>query len=81
MNIRVIRVFENDYDYNYENIFIVKDNEEANNKLCELEEDIHNLDYEEKEEKYGVESNIIIVEDFIRNNFEIIDYYRTDIEC
>ena len=81
MEIRIIRVYEDSYDYKYENIFVVKDNEDSWRKLCEIEEDIRNLDYEEKEEKYGFESNIELVEDYIRNNFEILDCYRTDIEC
>lgn len=81
MEIRVIRVYEDSYDYEYENIFVVKDNEENIKKLNEIEEDLHDLDYEEKAKKYGEESNIVIIEDFIKNNFEILDYYRTDIEC
>ena len=81
MEIRVIRVYEDSYDYKYENIFVVEDNEDSWRKLCEIEEDIHNLGFEEKVRKYGFESNIELVEDFIRNNFETIDCYRTDIEC
>lgn len=81
MDIRLIRVYENDYDYNYENTFIVKDNEESLKKLYEIEEDIQDLSYEEKAKKYGSESNIEIIEDFIVNNFESVDYYRSDIEC
>lgn len=81
MDIRLIKVYESDYDYNYENYFLVKDNEESLKKLCELEEEIQDLDYFEKEEKYGSESNIEIIEWFIVNNFEKVDYYRSDIEC
>lgn len=81
MDIRLIRVYENDYDYNYENYFLVKDNEESLKKLCELEEEIQNLDYFEKEEKYGSGSNIEIIEWFIVDNFERVDYFRSDIEC
>lgn len=81
MEIRIIKVYEDCYEYHYENIFVVKDNEDSWRKLCEIEEDIHELDYEEKVKKYGFESNIELVEDYIRNNFEILDCYRTDIEC
>lgn len=81
MDIRLIRVYETDYDYNYENTFIVKDNEESLKKLYEIEEDIQDLSYEEKAKKYGSESNIEIIEHFIVNNFESVDYYRSDIEC
>ena len=81
MDIRLIRVYETDYDYNYENTFIVKNNEESVKKLYELEEELSELNYEEKAKKYGSESNIDIIERFIIDNFERIDYFRSDIEC
>ena len=80
-NIRLIRVYEDDEDYKYENIFIVEDNEKSLKELYKLQKDIDDLDYEERDKKYGCESKIEIIENFIINNFTNINFQETDIDC
>jgi hypothetical protein len=81
MKYRIIRVYENDYDYNYEQLFLAKCSEEQINELLKEKELFEDLDYEEREEKYGFESKIDFVENYIMENFDVIETGLVEIDC
>ena len=83
MEYRIIKVYENDYDYNYEQLFLVKCNEKQKTELQRLANELSDLDWEEKIEKYGdnAESKIDFIESYIMNNFEVIKVDTIDIDC
>ena len=76
----LIKVYENDYDYNYEQYFLVNMTKEEQEQFVKICEDIHNLDYDEREKKYGSESVIECTEYYIVHNYEKVDYTRIDID-
>ncbi len=83
MKYRIIKVFENDYDYNYEKLFLVKCSEEQKKDLLRLQEELSNLDWEERIEKYGdnAESKITFIENYITEYYDVIDADLIDIDC
>ena len=80
MDIALLRLYENDYDYKYEQTFIVKNDKEKIEKLLTILEEIDNLDYEERERKYLSSSKIEIAETYIRENLTLINCSRYDID-
>lgn len=81
MKYRIIRVYEDDYDYNYEQLFLVKCSEEQINELLKERDLFDELDWEEREEKYGFESKIDFVENYIMKNFDVVDTGLVEIDC
>lgn len=80
MKYRIIRVYENAEDYNYENLFLVNCNEEQKQKLLEFVNEIDALDCEEREEKYGA-GKIEIIENYIMNNCGYVENDLIEIDC
>ncbi len=86
--IKIIKIFENDYDYDYENYMYIKCNKEDSEKISKdivkkLEE-IKDLDCEEREEKYGEQSIIVAIEEYISNNYDLLneeDYSKLELDC
>lgn len=83
MEYRIIKVYENDYDYNYEQLFLVKCNEKQKTELQKIANELSVLDWEERIEKYGdnTESKIDFIENYIMNNFEVVKLDIIDIDC
>lgn len=83
MEYRLIKVFENDYDYNYEQLFLVKCDKKQKEELLKLANELSELDWEERIKKYGdnAESKIDFIESYIMNNFEVIKADMIDIDC
>ena len=80
MEIAVLNVFEDDYDYQYKRTYIVKNDEEKIKRLLEIVEDTKNMSCEEIEEKYGNESLIEITDYYISNNLEQVKCATYDID-
>jgi len=76
----LIKVYEDSYDYQYEQYFLVDITKEEKEKLLKVSEDIREIDYEEREEKYGSESVIECVENYIVDNFKKVDFERVEID-
>lgn len=83
MKYRIIRVYENDYDYNYEQLFLVRCSEEQKKKLQDLQQELRDLDWEERIEKYGdnAESKITFIEDYIMENLDVVKVDLVEIDC
>lgn len=80
MKYRIIRVYENDCDYNYEQLFLVRCSEEQIENLKKLQKEIDNMDYEEREEKYGA-GKIEIIENYIMENCGVVETNLVEIDC
>ena len=80
MEYKIIKVFEIDYDYSYERLFLVKIDEEQYNELLQAIEKYDDLDYEEAVKIYGM-GKIEFVENYIMNNFETINSNLIEIDC
>ena len=76
----LVNVYVNDYDYSYNKSFIIKGGKEEKQKILEFKEQLDNLDSEELEEKFGEESTIIIMEQYIENNFKLIKFEELSLE-
>lgn len=81
MEYKIIKVYEDSEDYNYENLFLVRINEEQYNELLQIIEEFDNLDWEERKEKFGYESKIEFVETYIMKNFEVVKADLIGIDC
>jgi hypothetical protein len=77
----IIKVYEVDYDYNYERLFLVDISEEQKEELQKVQEDLDYLDYDEREEKYGSESKIDCVENYITKNFKVVEHDSIEVDC
>lgn len=80
MKYRIIKVYEDSSEYQYENLFLVRIDEEQYNELLQAIEKYDDLGYAEAENKYGM-GKIEFVESYIMNNFEVIDTGLIDIDC
>ena len=76
----LIKVYEDSYDYQYEQYFLVDITKEEKEKLLKVCEDIRNIEYDEREKKYGNESIIDCVENYIVNNLKKVDFERVEID-
>ena len=76
----LIRVYEDSNEYQYNNYFLVDITDEEKEELLRVCEEIKDLDYEEREEKYGSESIIECVETYITDNLFQIDFEQIDID-
>lgn len=76
----LIKVYEDDYDYKYEQYFLVDITKEEKDKLLKVCEEIKNLSWDEREEKYGNESIIDSIEKYIVNNLKKVDFDRIEID-
>lgn len=77
----IIKVYENDYDYNYENYFLVDISKEEKEQLYNFMDELRKLDTDERIEKYNEESSISIIENYITSNFNGLSCDRIDIDC
>ena len=75
----LIKVYEDSDDFQYEQYFFVDITKEEKEKLLKVCDDIRDLDYDERETKYGSESVIDCVENYIVKNLKKVDYERIDI--
>lgn len=80
MEYRIIKVYEDSDEYQYENLFLVRISEKQHSDLLKAIEEYDNLDYSEAEEKYGC-GKIEFVENYITNNLEVISNGCIDIDC
>lgn len=80
MEYKIIKVYENSEEYQYESLFLVRINEKQYNELLQAIEEYDNLDYSEAEEKYGC-GKIEFVENYITNNLEVIKTDIIGIDC
>ena len=80
MQTAIIRVTIDDYDYQYDQSFIVKHDIDKINKLLEIVEDAKQLDTDELVDKYDNDNPIDIIENYISNNLSLIKCARYDIE-
>lgn len=80
MQTAIIRVKIDDYDYQYDQSFIVKHDIDKINKLLEIVEDAKQLDTDELVDKYDNDNPIDIIENYISNNLSLIKCARYDIE-
>lgn len=80
MEYKIIKVYEDSLEYQYESLFLVRINEEQYNELLQAIEEYDNLDYSVAEEKYGC-GKIEFVENYITNNLEVISNSCIDIDC
>ena len=76
----IIRVRMDDYDYQYDQSFIVKNEIDKIDKLLKIVEDAKQLDTDELVDKYDNDNLIDIVENYISNNLSLINCARYDIE-
>ena len=76
----IIKVYEDSEDYQFEDLFLVDITKKEKEKLLRFCEKIQELDYEEREEKYGCDSVIELIENYISNNLKNIDYEMLDID-
>lgn len=77
----LIKVYEDSYDCQYEQYFLVDITREEKEKLLKVCKEIKDLDYyDEREEKFGSESIIECVENYIVNNLKKIDFDRVEID-
>lgn len=75
-----VNIYINDSEYNYNKNFIIQGGKEEKQKILEFKEQLDNLDSEELEEKFGEESTIIIIEQYIENNFKLITFEELSLE-
>lgn len=75
-----VNIYINDSEYNYNKNFIIQGGKEEKQKILEFKEQLDNLDSEELEEKFGEESTIIIIEQYIENNFKLITLEELSLE-
>lgn len=80
MKYKIIKVYEDSNEYQYENIFLVRINEEQYNELLQAIEKYDDLDYEDAVVDYGC-GKIEFVENYITNHFEVIDNSCIGIDC
>lgn len=80
MEYRIIKVYENSEEYQYENLFLVKISEKQYSELLKAIEKYDSLDYEEAQDIYGM-GKIEFVENYIINNLEVIKTDIIDIDC
>lgn len=80
MKYRLIKVYENSDEYQYENLFLVRISERQYNELLKAIEKYDSLDYEEAQDIYGM-GKIEFVENYIINNLEVIKTDIIDIDC
>lgn len=80
MQTAIIRVKIDDYDYQYDQSFIVKHDIDKINKLLDIIEDARQLDTDELVDKYNNDCLLDIVENYISNNLSLIKCARYDIE-
>jgi len=78
--ITLIKVYENDEDYQYENYFLANITKEEREKILEVCEEIKDLDYNERTKRYGDESVITCIESYIVNNLDNIDFEQVDVD-
>lgn len=69
-----------DYDYQYEQYFIVKNDTDKIDKLLEIVEDAKQLDTDELVDKYDNDNPIDIIENYIINNLSSIHCARYEID-
>lgn len=79
-DIAIIKLFENADDYNNEEYYIVKNDKEKIKELQSIIKNASSLDYDEREEEYGYESLWELAETYIRDNLEIIDCDKYEID-
>ena len=80
MEYRIIKVYENSDEYQYENLFLVRISERQYSELLKAIEKYDALDYEEAQNIYGM-GKIEFVENYITNNLEVIKHDIIDIDC
>lgn len=80
MNIAMIKLFEHSFDYDYEKVYIVKNNKEKIEELQYMIEDARRLDNDDRIDKYGCESLIDLAESLVEETLEVIDYSRCEID-
>lgn len=78
MEYRIIKVYEDSYEYQYENLFLVKISEEQYNELLQAIEKYDDLDC--GEDVYGM-GKIEFVENYITEHFEVIKSKLIEIDC
>ncbi len=76
----LVNIYINDSEYNYNKNFIIQGGKEEKQKILEFKEQLDNLDSGELEEKFGEESTIIIMEQYIENNFKLIKFEELSLE-
>lgn len=81
MELALVRVYDYDCDFEYEQYFLVENNKEKIEELVSIVEDARRLDLEDREEKYGTESLINIAEQYIINKMNNKQFNRVDINC
>lgn len=80
MKYRLIKVYENSDEYQYENLFLVRISERQYSELLKAIEKYDSFDYEEAQDIYGM-GKIEFVENYIINNLEVIKTDIIDIDC
>ncbi len=76
----LVKVYDYDYDFKYEQYFVVENNKEEIEKLLSIIEEAKDLDNVEREEKFGYESLIELAEQYIVNNLKLVSCSRYDID-
>ena len=79
-DIAMIKLFENANDYNEEEHYIVKNDKDKIKELQSIIENASSLDCDEREEEYGYESLWELAEVYIKDNLEIIDCDKYEID-
>ena len=77
----IIKVYEDSYDYKYENNFLVDITKEQKQELEKVVRSIKRLDYDKREDKYGSESIIDCVETYIAKNFGVVEHDSIEVDC
>ena len=81
MKYRIIKVFEDSCDYQYENLFLVRCNDKQVEDFKKFQEKVDELYMTgDLEEEYGG-GKIECIEDYIVNNFEVLDVDYIDVDC
>lgn len=73
MKYRIIRVYENDYDYNYEQLFLVKCSEEQKQDLFRVLNKLDEMD--------EIDSKIDYIENYIMKNYDVIKTDLVELNC
>lgn len=76
----LIRVYEDSNEYQYNNYFLVDITDEEKEELLKVCEEIREMDYEEREKKYGCDGVIECIERYITDNLFQIDFEQIDID-
>lgn len=73
MKYRIIRVYENDYDCNYEQLFLVRCSEEQKQDLFRV--------LEKLDEMEEIDSKIDYIENYIMKNYDVLKTDLVELNC